>query len=71
MYRRKTVEALLRQNARERDQLLQVIAVQNDRIMHLAGQSWTPPPAAALRVVEDDTPDPYVYDADQLIHTEA
>lgn len=44
MYRRKTVEAIVRQHQREREGLLTVICDQNDRIMHLAGRTFTPTP---------------------------
>lgn len=44
MYRRKTVEAIVRQHQRERDGLLAVIREQNDRIMHLAGRTFAPTP---------------------------
>jgi hypothetical protein len=33
------VRSLIRQQARERDMLL-------DKLMHLAGRTWTPPPAS-------------------------
>lgn len=56
-YRRKTVEALLRQAMREKEQLLSVIREQNDRIMLLAGKPWTPAPLDLHNVQPDDDPD--------------
>lgn len=44
MYRRRTVEALLRQTMREKEQLLAVIREQNDRLMLLAGRQYAPTP---------------------------
>lgn len=44
MYRRKTVEALLRHHARREEALLAIIRDQNDRIMLLAGKPYAPTP---------------------------
>lgn len=44
MYRRKTVEALMRQGMREKEQLLAVIREQNDRLMLLVGHQYAPTP---------------------------
>lgn len=43
-FRRRTVEALLRQSAREKEQLLAVIRDQNDRLMLLAGRQYAATP---------------------------
>lgn len=56
MYRRKTVEALMRQNAREREGLLAVIRDQNNRLMHLAGRQYAPTPLD-LQPFHVDEPD--------------
>jgi hypothetical protein len=51
------VRSLIRQQARERDMLL-------DKLMHLAGRTWTPPPTAEPDVEEPaDFPE---YDAGAL-----
>lgn len=67
MYRRRTVDALVRQHVREKEALLAVIREQNDRLMHLAGRPWALPPRDPAPVREDeDTPSPYVLDPEQL-----
>lgn len=66
MYRRKTVEALLRQNQREIDRLLTVIADQNDRLMYLAGMAWNLPPSEPLEL-EHEEPEPTTVDASELV----
>lgn len=43
--RRSAVESLLRQHAKERAELLAVIAEQADRIMYLSGRPWQVAPA--------------------------
>jgi hypothetical protein len=49
---------LVRQQARERELLL-------NQIMHLAGRTWTPPPAAELDALGEDTVIAYI-DPSQL-----
>lgn len=44
MFRRRTVEALMRQAMREKEQLLAIIREQNDRLMLLAGRQYAPTP---------------------------
>lgn len=63
MYRRRTVEALLRQQMREKEQLLTIIRDQNDRIMTLAGVRYAPTPAE----LHDDAFTPVEPDVDELI----
>lgn len=46
-----TLRGIVRQHARERDRLL-------DRIMHLAGATWTPPPADTYAPDEDEELEP-------------
>jgi hypothetical protein len=48
----------VRQQARERELLL-------NQIMHLAGRTWTPPPAAELDALGEDTVIAYI-DPSQL-----
>ena len=52
----RTIERMEARHAAERAQLL-------DRIMHLAGRTWEPPPAAMLPV--EPEPEALIYDPDQ------
>ena len=55
------LRAVTRSHARERDLLI-------DKIMHLAGRTWTPPPvdAAGLEQAAEDFEDRYVMSPSQL-----
>ena len=66
MYRSKTVREMQRVWHRERDQYLQLIRESQDRIMHLAGSSWTLPPTVVYPDAgEPEEPD-WITDADQV-----
>lgn len=52
-FRRRTVEALLRQSAREKEQLLAVIRDQNDRLMLLAGRQYAATPLDVTLAAQD------------------
>lgn len=57
MYRKRTVEAIIREHQRERQVWERERAVLIDRVMHLAGRPWTPAP---VEVAEGPRlPDPY------------
>lgn len=69
MYRRKTVEAIVRQHQRERETLLAVIKDQADRLMFLAGRQFSPTPLdvhAWPDHVEFEPDDELVADVGQL-----
>ena len=55
MFRRKTVEALLRHHERREQALLGIVRDQNDRIMMLAGKQYAPSP---LDLAIPDAPEP-------------
>lgn len=62
MYRRKTVEALLRHQARREEALLAIVRDQNDRIMLLAGKPYAPTPLETARALEPDEDEEPGYD---------
>jgi hypothetical protein len=60
MYRRKTVEALLRQHQREKEQLLTLIREQTNQLMYMAAKPWLLPPV-------EDEPEPVTADPDERL----
>lgn len=44
MFRRRTVEALMRQSMREKEQLLAIVKEQAEQLMFLAGRQYAPTP---------------------------
>lgn len=53
--------ALIRQQARERDLLL-------NKLMHLAGRTWEPPPAEKPWQPTGDEPEQYTFTPEQFIN---
>jgi hypothetical protein len=55
MFRRKTVEALMRQYLREKEQLLASNRELTNQIMYLTGKAWEVPPSEPLEPEIDET----------------
>lgn len=66
MIRNKTLDGILRQHAREKTALLEVISTQNDRLMLLTGIPYAPSPLDMHRLPEPDDEEEPPIDVGQL-----
>lgn len=67
MYRRRTVESLLRHHARREEALLAIVREQNDRLMLLSGRPFSPTPLELARIAEaPDYDEPIAVEVGQM-----